>query len=776
MTLMIMGAIMIFLSTLLGVFLLVLSMPIIFNFITNEIWLEKLFLRFGKENFSFALIKLKNDLMSNLVIYVFFGILITLFFVLVTIVISQIRHRKNHKVAIRLFYTNFALTGIIFTILVLMIIFTGIWWFSFILAVLAMGLFFLQNSFLSLIKNSINHKEYQIGNIITAGDGKISNENYLDINNEIVNIRKNSIQAQQSLSLVKEQLQSEFLNDKDYETNEIDNNKLVVKSKASLPDILNPMLLKENKDDGDAIRKIIAEPIYQKDSKNNVISSDEQKEADDKNQVDINNEYLQVKQPEECSYVAPSELEDDDGKQPLMSNSSQTGSREDDFVKQSFANGYYQGQQYSQVQEQIVPLGEQKEADGKNQVDINNEYLQVKQPEECSYVAPSELEDNDGKQPLMSNSSQTGSREDDFVKQSFANGYYQGQQYSQVQEQIVPLGEQKEADGKNQVDINNEYLQVKQPEECSYVAPSELEDDDGKQPLMSNSSQTGSREDDFVKQSFANGYYQGQQYSQVQEQIVPLGEQKEADGKNQVDINNEYLQVKQPEECSYVAPSELEDDDGKQPLMSNSSQTGSREDDFVKQSFANGYYQGQQYSQVQEQIVPLGEQKEADDTDIEPNKIYCHSSMTGKTVEIVPQKTRKFLFANLPGKPDELESPVYEYNPIEEQDKKPKQDKKKNHESRSYGIFDQTMQRRANPVGIQEAVSYPQGYVQARYQTKSNYYEQPTLNINLPNQETYNKSVVNQQFDVAAIAEHYHSQYPNYIFTNDSCPICYQGG
>ncbi len=767
---------MIFLSTLLGVFLLVLSMPIIFNFITNEIWLEKLFLRFGKENFSFALIKLKNDLMSNLVIYVFFGILITLFFVLVTIVISQIRHRKNHKVAIRLFYTNFALTGIIFTILVLMIIFTGIWWFSFILAVLAMGLFFLQNSFLSLIKNSINHKEYQIGNIITAGDGKISNENYLDINNEIVNIRKNSIQAQQSLSLVKEQLQSEFLNDKDYETNEIDNNKLVVKSKASLPDILNPMLLKENKDDGDAIRKIIAEPIYQKDSKNNVISSDEQKEADDKNQVDINNEYLQVKQPEECSYVAPSELEDDDGKQPLMSNSSQTGSREDDFVKQSFANGYYQGQQYSQVQEQIVPLGEQKEADGKNQVDINNEYLQVKQPEECSYVAPSELEDNDGKQPLMSNSSQTGSREDDFVKQSFANGYYQGQQYSQVQEQIVPLGEQKEADGKNQVDINNEYLQVKQPEECSYVAPSELEDDDGKQPLMSNSSQTGSREDDFVKQSFANGYYQGQQYSQVQEQIVPLGEQKEADGKNQVDINNEYLQVKQPEECSYVAPSELEDDDGKQPLMSNSSQTGSREDDFVKQSFANGYYQGQQYSQVQEQIVPLGEQKEADDTDIEPNKIYCHSSMTGKTVEIVPQKTRKFLFANLPGKPDELESPVYEYNPIEEQDKKPKQDKKKNHESRSYGIFDQTMQRRANPVGIQEAVSYPQGYVQARYQTKSNYYEQPTLNINLPNQETYNKSVVNQQFDVAAIAEHYHSQYPNYIFTNDSCPICYQGG
>ncbi|WP_375315365.1 hypothetical protein [Spiroplasma endosymbiont of Tipula paludosa] len=693
MTLMIMGAIMIFLSTLLGVFLLVLSMPIIFNFITNEIWLEKLFLRFGKENFSFALIKLKNDLMSNLVIYVFFGILITLFFVLVTIVISQIRHRKNHKVAIRLFYTNFALTGIIFTILVLMIIFTGIWWFSFILAVLAMGLFFLQNSFLSLIKNSINHKEYQIGNIITAGDGKISNENYLDINNEIVNIRKNSIQAQQSLSLVKEQLQSEFLNDKDYETNEIDNNKLVVKSKASLPDILNPMLLKENKDDGDAIRKIIAEPIYQKDSKNNVISSDEQKEADDKEQVDINNEYLQVKQPEECSYVAPSELEDDDGKQPLMSNSSQTGSREDDFVKQSFANGYYQGQQYSQVQEQIVPLGEQKEADGKNQVDINNE-----------------------------------------------------------------------------------YLQVKQPEECSYVAPSELEDDDGKQPLMSNSSQTGSREDDFVKQSFANGYYQGQQYSQVQEQIVALGEQKEADGKNQVDINNEYLQVKQPEECSYVAPSELEDDDGKQPLMSNSSQTGSREDDFVKQSFANGYYQGQQYSQVQEQIVALGEQKEADDTDIEPNKIYCHSSMTGKTVEIVPQKTRKFLFANLPGKPDELESPVYEYNPIEEQDKKPKQDKKKNHESRSYGIFDQTMQRRANPVGIQEAVSYPQGYVQARYQTKSNYYEQPTLNINLPNQETYNKSVVNQQFDVAAIAEHYHSQYPNYIFTNDSCPICYQGG
>ncbi len=684
---------MIFLSTLLGVFLLVLSMPIIFNFITNEIWLEKLFLRFGKENFSFALIKLKNDLMSNLVIYVFFGILITLFFVLVTIVISQIRHRKNHKVAIRLFYTNFALTGIIFTILVLMIIFTGIWWFSFILAVLAMGLFFLQNSFLSLIKNSINHKEYQIGNIITAGDGKISNENYLDINNEIVNIRKNSIQAQQSLSLVKEQLQSEFLNDKDYETNEIDNNKLVVKSKASLPDILNPMLLKENKDDGDAIRKIIAEPIYQKDSKNNVISSDEQKEADDKEQVDINNEYLQVKQPEECSYVAPSELEDDDGKQPLMSNSSQTGSREDDFVKQSFANGYYQGQQYSQVQEQIVPLGEQKEADGKNQVDINNE-----------------------------------------------------------------------------------YLQVKQPEECSYVAPSELEDDDGKQPLMSNSSQTGSREDDFVKQSFANGYYQGQQYSQVQEQIVALGEQKEADGKNQVDINNEYLQVKQPEECSYVAPSELEDDDGKQPLMSNSSQTGSREDDFVKQSFANGYYQGQQYSQVQEQIVALGEQKEADDTDIEPNKIYCHSSMTGKTVEIVPQKTRKFLFANLPGKPDELESPVYEYNPIEEQDKKPKQDKKKNHESRSYGIFDQTMQRRANPVGIQEAVSYPQGYVQARYQTKSNYYEQPTLNINLPNQETYNKSVVNQQFDVAAIAEHYHSQYPNYIFTNDSCPICYQGG
>ncbi|WP_342189638.1 hypothetical protein [Spiroplasma endosymbiont of Dilophus febrilis] len=693
MTLMIMGAIMIFLSTLLGVFLLVLSMPIIFNFITNEIWLEKLFLRFGKENFSFALIKLKNDLMSNLVIYVFFLILITLFFVLVTIVISQIRHRKNHKVAIRLFYTNFALTGIIFTILVLMIIFTGIWWFSFILAVLAMGLFFLQNSFLSLIKNSINHKEYQIGNIITAGDGKISNENYLDINNEIVNIRKNNIQAQQSLSLVKEQLQSEFLNDKDYETNEIDNNKLVVKSKASLPDILNPMLLKENKDDGDAIRKIIAEPIYQKDSKNNVISSDEQKEADDKKQVDINNEYLQVKQPEECSYVAPSELEDDDGKQPLMSNSSQTGSRKDDFVKQSFANGYYQGQQYSQVQEQIVPLGEQKEADGKNQVDINNE-----------------------------------------------------------------------------------YLQVKQPEECSYVAPSELEDDDGKQPLMSNSSQTGSREDDFVKQSFANGYYQEQQYSQVQEQIVALGEQKEADGKNQVDINNEYLQVKQPEECSYVAPSELEDDDGKQPLMSNSSQTGSREDDFVKQSFANGYYQEQQYSQVQEQIVALGEQKEADDTDIEPNKIYCHSSMTGKTVEIVPQKTRKFLFANLPGKPDELESPVYEYNPIEEQDKKPKQDKKKNHESRSYGIFDQTMQRRANPVGIQEAVSYPQGYVQARYQTKSNYYEQPTLNINLPNQETYNKSVVNQQFDVAAIAEHYHSQYPNYIFTNDSCPICYQGG
>ncbi len=684
---------MIFLSTLLGVFLLVLSMPIIFNFITNEIWLEKLFLRFGKENFSFALIKLKNDLMSNLVIYVFFLILITLFFVLVTIVISQIRHRKNHKVAIRLFYTNFALTGIIFTILVLMIIFTGIWWFSFILAVLAMGLFFLQNSFLSLIKNSINHKEYQIGNIITAGDGKISNENYLDINNEIVNIRKNNIQAQQSLSLVKEQLQSEFLNDKDYETNEIDNNKLVVKSKASLPDILNPMLLKENKDDGDAIRKIIAEPIYQKDSKNNVISSDEQKEADDKKQVDINNEYLQVKQPEECSYVAPSELEDDDGKQPLMSNSSQTGSRKDDFVKQSFANGYYQGQQYSQVQEQIVPLGEQKEADGKNQVDINNE-----------------------------------------------------------------------------------YLQVKQPEECSYVAPSELEDDDGKQPLMSNSSQTGSREDDFVKQSFANGYYQEQQYSQVQEQIVALGEQKEADGKNQVDINNEYLQVKQPEECSYVAPSELEDDDGKQPLMSNSSQTGSREDDFVKQSFANGYYQEQQYSQVQEQIVALGEQKEADDTDIEPNKIYCHSSMTGKTVEIVPQKTRKFLFANLPGKPDELESPVYEYNPIEEQDKKPKQDKKKNHESRSYGIFDQTMQRRANPVGIQEAVSYPQGYVQARYQTKSNYYEQPTLNINLPNQETYNKSVVNQQFDVAAIAEHYHSQYPNYIFTNDSCPICYQGG
>ncbi len=133
---------MIFLSTLLGIFLLVLSMPIIFNFITNEIWLEKLFLRFGKENFSFALIKLKNNLMSNLVIYVFFGILITIFFVLVTIVISQIRHRKNHKVAIRLFYTNFALTGIIFTILVLMIIFTGIWWFSFILAILAMGLFF----------------------------------------------------------------------------------------------------------------------------------------------------------------------------------------------------------------------------------------------------------------------------------------------------------------------------------------------------------------------------------------------------------------------------------------------------------------------------------------------------------------------------------------------------------------------------------------------------------------------------------------------------------
>ncbi|WP_346350413.1 hypothetical protein [Spiroplasma endosymbiont of Calodromius spilotus] len=631
MTLMIMGAIMIFLSTLLGVFLLVLSMPIIFNFITNEIWLEKLFLRFGKENFSFALIKLKNNLMSNLVIYVFFGILITLFFVLVTIVISQIRHRKNHKVAIRLFYTNFALTGIIFTILVLMIIFTGIWWFSFILAVLAMGLFFLQNSFLSLIKNSINHKEYQIGNIITTGDGKISNENYLDINNEIVNIRKNSIQAQQSLSLVKEQLHSEFLNDKDYETNEINNNKLVVNSKASLPDILNPMLLKENEDDGDAVGKIIAEPIYHK------IKTDE-----------------------------------------MLFNS-----------------------------EQRVASNEQQQLDSKNNV--------------------------------------------------------------------ISSDEQKEADDKEQVDINKENLQVKQQEECSYVAPSELEYNDVKQPLMSNSSQTGNGEYGSGKQLFTNEYYQGQQYSQVQEQIVALGEQKEADDKNQVDINNEYLQVEQPQ-CSYVAPSELEYDDGKQPLMSNSSQTGNGEYGFGKQLFTNEYYQGQQYSQVQEQIAALGERKEADDTNIEPNKIYYHLPMTRRTGEIDPQKTRKFLFANLPGKPDELESPVYEYNPIEEQDKKPKQDKKKNHESRSYGIFDQTIQRQANPVGIQEAVSYPQGYVQARYQTKSNYYKQPALNINLPNQETYNKSVVNQQFDAAVIAEHYHLQYPNYIFTNDSCPICYQGG
>ncbi|WP_215825565.1 hypothetical protein [Spiroplasma endosymbiont of 'Nebria riversi'] len=383
------------------------------------------------------------------------------------------------------------------------------------------------------------------------GDGKISNENYLDINNEIVNIRKNNIQAQQSLSLVKEQLHSEFLNDKDYETNEIDNNKLVVNSKASLPDILNPMLLKENKDDGE-VCKIIAEPIYEE------IATDE-----------------------------------------IVFNSQITA------------------------------------------------------------------------------------------------------------EQVVVSNKQQQLDSKNNV--------------------------------------------------------------------ISSDEQKEADDKEQVNINKENLQVKQPQ-CSYVAPSELEYDDVKHPLMSNSSETGNGEYGSGKQLFTNEYYQGQQYSQVQEQIVALGEQKEADDTNIEPNKIYYHSPMTGKTVEIDPQKTRKFLFANLPEKPDELESPVYEYNPIEEQDKKPKQGKKKNHESRSYGIFDQTMQRQANPVGIQEAVSYPQGYVQARYQTKSNYYKQTELNINLPNQETYNKSVINQQFDTAVIAEHYHSQYPNYIFTNGSCPICYQGG
>ncbi len=657
---------MIFLATLLGVFLLVLSMPIIFNFISSEIWLEKLFLRFDEENFSFALIKLKNNLMSNLVIYVFFGILITLFFVLVTIVISQIHHRKNNKVAIRLFYTNFALTGIIFTILILMIIFTGIWWFSFILAVLAMGLFFLQNSFLSLIKNSINHKEYQIGNIDTAGAREISNENHFDINNEIANIRKNNIQAQQSLSLVKEQLHSEFLNDKDYETNEIDNNKLVVNSKASLPDILNPMLLKENEDDGDEIHKIITEPIYQEIKTDEILFS---------------------------SWVTE--------EQEVASNEQQLDSKNN-----------------------VILSGEQKEADDQNQGDINKENLQVEQSQ-YSYVAPSDLQYNDVKQPLMSHSSQIG-----FASKSHQNPNLDG----------------------NTTLINSSGNWFNQD---NYV----------KQPLMSH------REDNFAKQSFANEHYQEQQYSEVQKQMVPLGQQ-EVDSQlqsydcNQGDINKENLQVEQSQ-YSYVAPSDLQYNDVKQPLMSHSSQTG-----FASKSHQNPNLDG---NTALNSSGNWFNQDDDVDTKIDPNKIYYHSPMTGKTIEINQQETKEFLFANLPGKPDELESPVYEYNPIEE-DKKPKQNKKKIHKSHSYGIFDQTMQCQANPVGIQEAVSYPQGYVQARYPTEANYYEQPALNINLPKQETHNKSVVNHQFDVSAIAEHYHSQYPNYTFTNDSCPVCYQGG
>ncbi|WP_342223980.1 hypothetical protein [Spiroplasma endosymbiont of Asaphidion curtum] len=1129
MTLMIAGAVMIFLATLLGVFLLVLSMPVIFNFITNEIFLEKLFLRFGKENFSFALIKLKNNLMSNLIIYVFFGILMALFFILLTIVVSQIRHRKNHKVAIRLFYTNFALTGIIFTVLILMIIFTGIWWFSFVLAVLAMGLIFLQNSFLSLIKNSINHKinrkEYQINNILTDVARKISNEKSLDITNEgIANIKRNN-----TLSLEKEQLHSEFFNDKEYEIDDIDNNRLLVKSEESLPDILNPMLLKENEDDGYEIPKIIKEPVYEEiatdkmlfnsqvtaervvvsneqqqldsntnlDSKNNVALGqqkvDSQLQSYDSKEMDVNNEDLQVEQPQ-CSYVAPrGDLQYNYVKQPLMSNSVQNGNGEYGSGKQLFANEYYQEQQYPQVHSQMldsknnVALGQQKvdsqlQSYDSKEMDVNNEDLQVEQPQ-CSYVAPrGDLQYNYVKQPLMSNSVQNGNGEYGSGKQLFANEYYQEQQYPQVHSQMldsknnVALGQQKVdsqlqsydskemdvnnedlqveqpqcsyvaprgdlqynyvkqplmsnsvqngngeygsgkqlfaneyyqeqqypqvhsqmLDSKNNValgqqkvdsqlqsydskemDVNNEDLQVEQPQ-CSYVAPrGDLQYNYVKQPLMSNSVQNGNGEYGSGKQLFANEYYQEQQYPQVHSQMldsknnVALGQQKVdsqlqsydskemdvnnedlqveqpqcsyvaprgdlqynyvkqplmsnsvqngngeygsgkqlfaneyyqeqqypqvhsqmLDSKNNValgqqkvdsqlqsydskemDVNNEDLQVEQPQ-CSYVAPrGDLQYNYVKQPLMSNSVQNGNGEYGSGKQLFANEYYQEQQYPQVHSQMldsknnVALGQQKvdsqlqsydskEMDvnnedlqveqpqcsyvaprgdlqynyvkqplmsnsvqngngeygsekqlfaneshqnanldvnivlndsrnlfnqddvvDTMIVPNKIYYHSPMTGKTIEINQQETQNFLFANFPGKPDELESPVYEYNSIEEQDKKPKQDKKKNQESRSYGIFGQTMQRQAN-TGIQETVFYPQGYVQAKYQTKSNYYEQqPTLNINLPKQETYNKSVVNQQFDSSAVAEHYHSQYPNYTFTNDSCPICYQGG
>ncbi|WP_339023902.1 hypothetical protein [Spiroplasma endosymbiont of Agriotes lineatus] len=579
MTLMIMGAVMIFLATLLGVFLLVLSMPVIFNFITNEIFLKKLFLRFDKENFSFALIKLKNNLMSNLIIYVFFGILMMLFFVLLTIVVSQICYRKNHKVVIRLFYTNFALTGTIFTVLILMIIFTGIQWFSFVLAVLAMGLLFLQNSFLSLIKNSINHKinckEYQINNIVTDVARKINNEKFLDITNEeIVNIKRNN-----TLSLEKEQLHSEFFNDKEHENADIDNNKLLVKSEESLPDILNPMLLKENEDDCYEIPKIIKEPIYEEiatdemlfnsqitaervvvsnekqqlDSNNNVVLSqkkvDSQLRSCDSKHMDINNEDLQVRQPR-CSYVTPrGDLQFNYAKQPqplMSSNSVQTGNGEYGSGKQLFANEYYQQQQYPQVQSQILDSNNnvvlsQKKVDSQlrscdsKHMDINNEDLQVRQPR-CSYVTPrGDLQFNYAKQPLMSsNSVQTGNGEYGSGKQLFANEYYQQQQYPQVQSQILDSNNnvvlsQKKVDSQlrscdsKHMDINNEDLQVRQPR-CSYVTPrGDLQFNYAKQPqplMSSNSVQTGNGEYGSGKQLFANEYYQQQQYPQVQSQIL----------------------------------------------------------------------------------------------------------------------------------------------------------------------------------------------------------------------------------------------------------------
>lgn len=201
MTLLILGAIIIFLTSALGIGLLILTIPNIFALINNSSLLEKLFLvktsNNQVKNFGYSLVNLNKEIFEDVIIYVFIAILLVLLISLIVITALQIGFKKDRKQTLRLYYTSFTLLILSLFLLGTLIIFTGVWWYTFVLGFIALGSFLVQNSILGLIKN----KEQKIVNV---SKGNNNNQEAISFLNQDLEKNSSSLLDNEKTILLKE--------------------------------------------------------------------------------------------------------------------------------------------------------------------------------------------------------------------------------------------------------------------------------------------------------------------------------------------------------------------------------------------------------------------------------------------------------------------------------------------------------------------------------------------------------------------------------------------